>query len=158
MKRIMILLAAAVLVSAVGAVAARADTDPGAAVTADLQKVVADATALHAAVQADAAKIAADAQALQGSTDAKAARAALQADWQQVVTDRQKLVPPVLADLKQLAADLQAVHAAKAGSPDLRAALRTANQTLAQERRDAAQALAAAHQATQALRQSIRKK
>ena len=156
--RTFLLLAAAVLALAAGATIAQADSDPAAAVKADLQKLVADATTLHSTIQADAAKISAEVQALQGSTDPKTVRATLQADWKQVQTDRARLLPPVQADGARLKQDLAAVHAAKAGSADLRAAVKQAHDMLVQERADARQALQAAHDAAQALRQSLKKK
>jgi hypothetical protein len=157
MKRLLIGLAILALAGLSGA-AARADNDPAAAVTADLTQLVSDATALHDAVTADANKITSDANALQGTSDPQAARAELQADFQQVQSDRQKLVPPVLADWKQLEIDLRAARAAKVDPSTLRPAIQQAATQLKQEVQDVVTALKAAHQATQALRQSLHKK
>src|SRR5947209_2694386 len=92
--RKLLLLPAAVLALAGGATTARAATDPVAAVNADLQQLVTDATTLHTTIKADADKITADVAALQGSTDAKTVRTTLQADWKKVQSDRAQLVPP----------------------------------------------------------------
>jgi hypothetical protein len=158
MRKLVCVLAVLALAGVAGAGTARADGDPAAAVSADLQKLVTDATTLHSTVTTDANKLAADAQSLSGTSDPKAARAALQADVQKLQADRQSLVPPVLADWQQLQTDLQAVTSAKAGSATLRSALKTAQAQLKQERQDVRAALTAAHQAAQALRQRFKKK
>ena len=97
MKTIL-LLSAVALACVAGTQTARAETDPLAAVKADVQKLVADATTLHDTVKADADKITADIQALQGTTDRKAARDTLQADWEQLLADGNRLRPAVEAD------------------------------------------------------------
>jgi DNA repair ATPase RecN len=157
MKTIL-LFAAVALACVAGANTARAATDPVAAVKTDVQKLVADATTLHDTIKADADKIAADVQSLQGTTDRKAALATLKADWQKVQSDRAQLKPAVEADWAQLKTDLEAVHAAKAGSADLKALLQQANQALALQRDAVKQALTAAHDAAKALRESLKKK
>ena len=154
----MLLFAAVALACVAGANVARADTDPVAAVKADVQKLVADATTLHDAVKADADKITADIQALQGTTDRKTARATLQADWQKLMADHQQLRPTVDADWAQLKTDLKNVRSAKAGSADLRSLLQQANEALATQRDAVKQALTAAHDAAKALRDSLKKK
>jgi uncharacterized phage infection (PIP) family protein YhgE len=154
----MLLFAAVALACVAGANVARADADPAAAVKADVQKLVADATTLHDTIKADADKISADVQTLQGTTDRKAARATLQADWQKVQSDRQQLKPAVDADWAQLKSDLGALRAAKGGSADLKALLQQANQALATQRDAVKQALTAAHDAAKALRDSLKKK
>jgi DNA repair ATPase RecN len=158
MRNLVLGLVVLALAGVAGAGIARADGDPVATVTADLQQLLSDATALHSAVTADANKITADAQALTGTSDPKTARTTLQADMQKVQSDRQQLVPPVLADWQKLTTDMAAVQAAKAGTAALRAARQQAATQLQQERQDVAKALLAAHQATQALRQSLVKK
>ena len=154
----MLLFAAVALACVAGANVARADTDPAAAVKADVQKLVADATTLHDTIKADADKITADVQTLQGTTDRKAARATLQADWQKVQSDREQLKPAVDADWAQLKSDLGALRSAKGGSADLKALLQQANQALALQRDAVKQSLTAAHDAAQALRDSLKKK
>ena len=154
----MLLFAAVALACVAGANVARADTDPAAAVKADVQKLVADATTLHDTIKADADKITADAQALQGTTDRKAARATLKADWKKVLADREALKPAVDADWAQLKSDLGALRSAKAGSADLKALLEQANQALALQRDAVKQSLTAAHDAAKALRDSLKKK
>ena len=154
----MLLFAAVALACVAGANTARAELDPAAAVKADVQKLVADATTLHDTIKADADKISADVQALQGTTDRKAARATLQADWKKVLDDRQQLWPVVEADWKQLKTDLQALRAAKAGSADVKSLLKQANEALALQRDAVKQAVAAARDASKALRESFKKK
>ncbi len=154
----MLLFAAVALACVAGANVARADTDPAAAVKADVQKLVADATTLHDRVKADADKITADVQTLQGTTDRKAARATLQADWKQVLSDRQALRPAVDADWAQLKSDLGALRAAKGGSADLKTLLQQANQALSLQRDAVKQSLTAAHDAAKALRDSLKTK
>ena len=154
----MLLFAAVALACVAGANVARADTDPAAAVKADVQKLVADATTLHDTIKADADKITADAHALQGTTDREAARATLKADWKKVLADREALKPAVDADWAQLKSDLGALRSAKAGSADLKALLEQANQALATQRDAVKQAFTAAHDAAQALRDSLKKK
>jgi DNA repair ATPase RecN len=153
-----LLLTAVALACAFGASTARADTDPAAAVKADLQQLMTDATTLHDGVKADAEKIAADAAALQGTTDRKAARTTLQADWAKLLADRQALLPAVEADWTKLKTDLQALRGAKGGSADLRSLLQQQHQALSLERDAVKQALSAAHDAAQALRGSFKKK
>lgn len=154
----MLLFAAVALACVAGANVARADTDPAAAVKADVQKLVADATTLHDTIKADADKITADAHALQGTTDREAARATLKADWKKVLADREALKPAVDADWAQLKSDLGALRSAKAGSADLKALLEQANQALALQRDAVKQSLTAAHDAAKALRDSLKKK
>ena len=154
----MLLFAAVALACVAGANVARADTDPAAAVKADVQKLVADATTLHDTIKADADKITADAHALQGTTDREAARATLKADWKKVLADREALKPAVEADWAQLKSDLGALRSAKGGSADLKALLQQANQALALQRDAVKQSLTAAHDAAKALRDSLKKK
>lgn len=154
----MLLFAAVALACVAGANVARADTDPAAAVKADVQKLVADATTLHDTIKADADKITADAHALQGTTDREAARATLKADWKKVLADREALKPAVEADWAQLKSDLGALRSAKGGSADLKALLQQANEALALQRDAVKQSLTAAHDAAKALRDSLKKK
>jgi hypothetical protein len=152
------MLAAVALLAAGAATVARAGSDPVSAVQTDVQKLMTDATLLHSTVQADAEKISADVQSLQGSTNRVTIRTTLQADAQKVQADRAQLVPPVAADWAQLQTDVQAARAAKAGQGQLKPLLQQANQALAQQRAAVKQALDAAHQAAQALRQSLKQK
>ena len=154
----MLLFAAVALACVAGAQAARAETDPVAAVKADVQKLVADATTLHDTVKGDAEKISADIQALQGTTDRKAARETLKADWQKLLADRDQLKPAVEADWSQLKTDLASVRSAKLGSADLKALLQQANQALAAQRDAVKQAVTSARDAAKALRDSLKKK
>jgi DNA repair ATPase RecN len=154
----MLLFAAVALACVAGAQAARAESDPVAAVKTDVQKLVADATTLHTTVQADADKIAADIQALRGTTDRKAARETLKADWQTLLADRDRLRPAVEADWAQLKADLKSLRTAKLGSAELKALLQQANQALATQRDAVMQAVTAARDAAKALRDSLKKK
>jgi DNA repair ATPase RecN len=154
----MLLFAAVALACVAGAQAARAETDPVAAVKADVQKLVADATTLHTTVKADAEKITADIQALQGTKDRKAAAATLKADWQKLVADGSRLRPAVEADWAQLQTDLKSLRTAKQGSADLKALLQQANQALATQREAVKQAVTAANDAAKALRDSLKKK
>ncbi len=158
LKKALVLALGVVLAAGIGGTAARAATDPVAAVQADVQKLVTDATLLHSTIEADAQKISADVQSLQGSTDKATIRATLKADWQKVQADRAQLWPPVQADWAQLKTDIQAVHAAKAGKGQLEPLLKQANEALAAQRAAVKQALDAAHQAAQALRDSLKKK
>ncbi|MHB8643137.1 MAG: hypothetical protein ACYDA3_09670 [Gaiellaceae bacterium] len=157
MKKLLPLAAVAALAAGLGGTAARAGADPVAAVQADVQKLVTDATLLHSTIEADAQKISADVQALQGTTTKATVQATLKADWQKVQADRAQLWPPVQADWAQLKTDVAAAHAAKAGKGQLKPLLVQANQALAQQRAAVKQALDAAHQAAQALRQSLKK-
>jgi DNA repair ATPase RecN len=154
----MLLFAAVALACVAGAHVARADTDPVAAVKADVQKLVADAGTMHDTVKADVDKITTDIQALQGTTDRKAARDTLKADWQKLLADRQQLKPAVEADWAQLKTDLQSVRSARAGSADLKALLQQAMQALATQRDAVEQAVTAARDAAKALRVSLKKK
>ena len=156
MKKALFLAAAALAACVAGTTVARA-ADPVAAVQADVQKLVTDATGLHSTIQADAQKISADVASLQGSTDKTAIRSTLTADWQKVKADRAQLWPTVQGDWATLKTDLQAVKDAKAGKGQLKSLLKTANESLAQQRADVKQALQSAHDAAQALRQSIKK-
>jgi len=149
-------LALALLVAAgVGAATARA-ADPVATAQATIQKLVTDATTLHSTVLADAQKISADVQSLQGSTDRATVRTTLTADAQKIKADRDQLWPTVQADWAQLKTDLQAVKTSKTGKGQLKPLLQQANAQLAQERDAVKTALQSAHQAAQALRDSLK--
>lgn len=148
---------AAAIVVAVGAGAATARAaDPVATAQATIQKLVSDATTLHSTVLADAQKISSDVQSLQGSTDRATVRATLTADAQKIKADRDQLWPTVQADWAQLKTDLQAVKDSKTGKGQLKPLLQAANAQLAQERDAVKTALASAHQAAQALRDSLK--
>ena len=153
-----ILLAAVALACVAGAQTARAETDPVAAVKADVQKLVTDATALHDSVKADADKITADVKALQGTTNRAAARDALKADWQKLLADSAQFRPAVEADWAQLKSDLKGLRTAKLGSADLKALLQQANEALGTQRDAVKQAVTAARDAAKALRDSLKKK
>jgi len=155
MKKTTACAAAAVLAVGLGSVSARADSNPVTAVQADVQKLTADAGTLHSTVLADAQKISADVQALQGS-DRKTVAATLKADQQKVQSDRAALLPAVQSDWQQLKTDLQAARQAKAGQGQLKPILQQMNTALAQERDAVKTALQSAHQAAQALRQSLK--
>jgi len=147
--------AAAILAAALGTTAARADSSPVATVQADVAKLTTDAGSLHSTILADAQKISSDVQSLQGSGDRKTVAATLKADWQKVQSDRQALVPAVQTDWQTLKTDLAAARAAKAGQGQLKPILQQMNAALAQERDAVKTALQSAHQAAQALRQSL---
>jgi hypothetical protein len=154
-KKFGFLAAALIVTAASGAAVARA-ADPVATAQATLQKLVIDATTLHSTVLADAQKISADVQALQGSTDRATVRQTLQADWKKIQADRAQLWPTVQSDWAQLKTDLAAVRASKTGKGQLKPLLQQANAQLAQERDAVKTALQAAHQAAQALRDSLK--
>jgi hypothetical protein len=157
MKTIL-LLAVVALACTAGATTARAAADPGAAVQADIAKLVSDATTLHDAIKGDADEIAADVQALQGTTDRKAALAKLRADWKQVLADHKELFAPVKADWEQLMSDLKALRASKDGSHDLGSLLQQMRQALSLQRDAVEEATASVHTASKALRAGFRKK
>lgn len=155
MKKTTVCAAAAVLAVGVGSAAARADSSPVATVQADVQKLTTDAGTLHSTVLADAQKISSDVQALSGA-DRKTVATTLKADQQKVQSDRAQLLPAVQADWQQLKTDVQAARQAKAGQGQLKPLLQQMNAALAQERDAVKTALQSAHQAAQALRQSLK--
>ena len=155
MKKTTVCAAAAVLAVGIGSATARADSSPVASVQADVQKLTADAGTLHSTVLADAQKISSDVQALSGA-DRKTVATTLKADQQKVQSDRAQLLPAVQADWQQLKTDVQAARQAKAGQGQLKPLLQQMNAALAQERDAVKTALQSAHQAAQALRQSLK--
>jgi hypothetical protein len=155
MKKTTAFAAAAVLAAGIGSVSARADSNPVTTVQADVQKLTADAGTLHSTVLADAQKISADVQSLQGS-DRKTVATTLKADQQKIQSDRAQLLPAVQNDWQQLKTDVQAARQAKAGQGQLKPLLQQMNAALAQERDAVKTALQSAHQAAQALRQSLK--
>lgn len=155
MKKTTVCAAAAVLAVGIGSATARADSSPVATVQADVQKLTADAGTLHSTVLADAQKISSDVQALSGA-DRKTVATTLKADQQKVQSDRAQLLPAVQADWQQLKTDVQAARQAKAGQGQLKPLLQQMNAALAQERDAVKTALQSAHQAAQALRQSLK--
>jgi hypothetical protein len=148
----------AVVAGGVGlaAPAALADTDPLAAVRADVAKVEADATARHDLVIADAQKLQADAQAAVGGTK-DAAKATIQADRQKLRADRAQATATVRADREQLRTDLAAVHAARAGGNGvLRDLLRPMRTQLRQQHHEILGAIHSARAAVRSLHRSFR--
>ena len=87
MKKTLTLVTMALALGVLAPSAALADTDPAAAVKADVAKLVSDATTRHDVVIADANKLTADAQAAKGGTK-EAARATIKADLAKLRTDR----------------------------------------------------------------------
>lgn len=156
MKKTIALLAVVAGSVGVAAPAALADTDPLAAVRADVAKVEADATARHDLVIADAQKLQADAQAAAGGTK-DAAKATIQADRQKLWSDRAQATETVRADRAQLRTDLAAVHAAKAGGNGvLEDLLRPMRTQLRQQHREIVSAIHEARRAVRTLRHSFK--
>ena len=155
MKTKLILLGAAATTAAtLFAGPAAAQTDPAAAVQADVTKLLADASARHDTLIADAQKLTSDAQSLQGAAK-NDARKAIRADLKQLRSDRRATRQTLRADWKQLKTDLKAARKAKVAA-SLKSQLQQLHATLKQERLEVRQALAAAHQAVQALRASLK--
>ncbi len=153
MKRAVSLVALGAVAGALAIPAAFADTDPLAAVKADIAKLTTDATARHDLVVADAQKLGADAEAAIG-TPRKTALATIKADRAKLKSDREAATATVKADRAQLKTDVAAVHAAKTGKGQMKALLQPLRTLLQQQRTEIKSALQAAHDAVKALRAS----
>ena len=126
-----------------------------ASIQADITKTQGDVQSLHDTIVGDANKIQSDVQALTGSTDRATIAATLTADAQQLSSDRKSGNATIKADWQQLSTDWKAAHAAnetKGQIAPLVKAMVTANLAL---RADLQQAVQAARQAAQGLRQSL---
>jgi len=151
--------AAAVLAAAAlmtGAAYADSTTPVPASIQADITKTQSDVQTLHDTIVADASKIQSDAQSLTGTTDRSTVIATLSADAKQLLSDRQSGNATITADWAHLKSDWQAAHAAKETNGQIAPlvkAMVTANLAL---RADLRQAVQAARQAVQDLRQSLR--
>ena len=129
--------------------------DPGAALTADLQKLTADRAAMHAAVTADLQKLTADAQA--AGSNKSAAKATIQADMRQLMADLQSHHQTMQADRAQALADLQAAKAAHVKAAQLKSQFQQLAQLAKQDVLDYQQDLQQAQQAIAAFRASFHK-
>jgi hypothetical protein len=147
------LLAAAAMCLAL--VPAALAADPGAALTADLQKLTADRAAMHAAVTSDLQKLTADAKA--AASNKSAAKATIQADMHQLMTDLQSHHQTMQADRAQALADLQAARAAHVKVADLKSQFQQLAQLAKQDVLDYQQDLRQAQQAIAALKASFHK-
>lgn len=155
MKKTIALLAVVAGGVGLAAPAALADTDPLAAVRADVTKVEADATARHDLVIADAQKLQTDAQAAVGG-DKDTAKATIRADVAKLHADRLQATSTVLADRAQLTGDLAAAHTAGAGGNGaLKSLLQPMRTQLRQQHAEIVSAIHAAHDAVRSLRRSF---
>ena len=130
--------------------------DPGAALTADLQKLTADRAAMHAAVTSDLQKLTADAQAAAG-TNKSAAKATIEADIHQLLTDLQTHHQTMQADRAQALADIQAAKAAHVKVAQLKSQFQQLANLAKQDVLDYQQDLQQAQQAIAALKASFGK-
>ena len=151
MIRTLLAAAALFLVLVPAAVAA----DPGAALTADLQKLTSDRAAMHAAVTSDLQKLTADAQA--AGTNKSAAKATIQADIHQLLTDLQTHHQTMQADRAQALADIQAAKAAHVKVAQLKSQFQQLANLAKQDVLDYQQDLQQAQQAIAALKASFGK-
>jgi hypothetical protein len=129
--------------------------DPGAALTADLQKLTADRAAMHAAVTSDLQKLTADAQA--AATNKSAAKATILADIHQFLTDLQTHHQTMQADRAQALADIQAAKAAHVKAAQLKPQFQQLANLAKQDVLDYQQDLQQAQQAIAALKASFGK-
>jgi hypothetical protein len=134
-----------------------ASADPGAAVKADVAKLLADAQAKHDTIVADAQQLQADVQSLRGATDKAAAKAAVKADLDRLRADRDALAAALKPDRERLAADMKVALGSQEGRLALRGLLKQTIESLKQERQSTRAAIGAARQAEQAVVHSFRK-
>ena len=146
-------LAAAALL-AVLVPAALAASDPGAALTADLQKLSADRATMHAAVMADIQKVTADAQTGAKSPSLKVA---IQGDVKKLMSDVAANHAVMQADRLQGLADLQAAKVAHVQLSQLKTQGQQLQQLWQEDTTDLQQDLQAAQQAIAALKASYQK-
>jgi hypothetical protein len=131
--------------------------DPGAALTADLQKLTADRATMHATLIGDIQKVTADAKAGLGSTDKASLKATIRADVQKLTADLASNHATMQADRAQAYADYQAAKAAHVKVSQLKSQFQQLAQLAKQDVLDYQQDLVAAQQALATLKASFHK-
>ena len=123
MKKLMYLAALALAAAAIAPIAAFADTDPLAAIKADIAQLKTDVQTKHDAVVADATTLQNDAHTLVGS-DRQTARAKIKIDALKLTGDWKSLLSVCLADRLKLRTDINAARQAGAGKGQIRPLVR----------------------------------
>jgi hypothetical protein len=135
--------------------AALAASDPGAALTADIQKLTADRATMHAAVVADIQRVTADAQA--GGTSRASLKSSIAADVKKLTSDISTNHQILQADRLQGLADLRAARVAHVKLSQLKPQVQQLEQLWQDDKTDLQQDLQAAQQAIAALEASFQK-
>ena len=154
MKKLLTI-AFAVAAVAIAPVAAFADTDPLAAIKADIAQLKTDVQAKHDAVVADATTLQTDATTLVG-TDKATAKAKIKVDALKLTGDWKSLLSVCLADRIQMRKDIYAARQAGDGNGQIRPLVREANLEIRATNLQMRAAVLQARAAVVALRQSFK--
>jgi hypothetical protein len=154
MRKLMTI-ALAVAAVAIAPVAASADTDPLAAIKADIAQLKTDVQAKHDAVVADATTLQTDATTLVGS-DRATAKAKIKADALKLTGDWKSLLSVCLNDRIQLRKDIHAARVAGTGKGQIAPLVREANLEIRATNLQMRAAVLQARAAVIALRQSFK--
>src|SRR5206468_1455197 len=101
-RKVLLLTVLALVGAALAPTAALSDSDPLAAVKADIAKIESDAQSARNTLVADAQKTASDAHSLQGTTDRRHAIDVLKADRDQFKSDRESAQATLTGDRETL--------------------------------------------------------
>ena len=156
MKKLMYIAALALAAAAIAPIAALADTDPLAAIKADIAQLKTDVQTKHDAVVADATTLQNDAHSLVGS-DRKTARTKIKIDALKLTGDWKSLLSVCLADRLQLRKDINAARQAGAGKGQIAPLVREANLEIRATNLQMRAAVLQARAAVIELRQSFKK-
>lgn len=154
MRKIPLLLAAALGLAVLTPAASVAQADPSAAVRANVATLLADSQRAHDTLIADAQRLAASARSAKG-LDRKQARAAVKADVAKLRSDRQQFAALLKADRDRLVASVKAAREAKAMKP-LRSLVQEARASVKRQRAEVRAAIQEAKTALKELRASGR--